>query len=144
MPVGKLQENFFFPSLKSLKRGVASGVGSGSIRGADPRIRIRIKMSRIPNTASCCTFSLSAVKKWIDAKHTSSDVGGWAQPALTLPNSWATSAGCTPDEAICTLFVKEDNGLMNNGNAIPTAGPPQLAAPQTRRSAPCSLKKITD
>ncbi len=143
MPVGKLKKKY--GEKKSLKRGVGSGVGYGSIRGADPRIWIRIKMSRIPNTASCYTFSLSAVKKErFDAKHTSSDVGGWAQPALTLPKSWATSAGCTPDEAICTLFVKEDNGLTNNGNALPTAKPPQLAAPQTRRSAPCPIKKITD
>ncbi len=45
-----------FVSLKSLKKGVGSGVGSGSIsilvRGTDPgiRMRIRTKISRIPPT----------------------------------------------------------------------------------------------
>ncbi len=39
----------FFASLKSLKKGV--GFGSVSQRGGlDPRIRIRTKMSQIPNT----------------------------------------------------------------------------------------------
>ncbi len=46
---------FFFVSLKSLKKGVGSGVGSvpsARIPGTDPRIQIwnRTKMSRIPNT----------------------------------------------------------------------------------------------
>ncbi len=47
------KNNNFFASLKSLKKGVGSGVGSGSISlryRTDPRIRMRIKMSRIPNT----------------------------------------------------------------------------------------------
>jgi hypothetical protein len=50
-----------FASLKSLKKGVGSGVEPESapeldplVRGTDTgiRIRIRTKMSRIPNTAS--------------------------------------------------------------------------------------------
>jgi hypothetical protein len=48
---------FFLASSKSMMKGVGSGVGSGAdpdplFRGKDPRIRIRIrtKMSRIPNT----------------------------------------------------------------------------------------------
>ncbi len=42
---------FFFASLKSLKKGVRSGVESGSIvSGMDQWIRVCTKMSRIPNT----------------------------------------------------------------------------------------------
>jgi hypothetical protein len=55
------KKKLFFASLKSLKKGVGSGVGSGVrsgsgagfgslVRDTDPRIRIRTKMSRIPNT----------------------------------------------------------------------------------------------
>jgi hypothetical protein len=41
-----------FASLKSLKKGLRSGVGSGSVvRGAELRIQTRTKLSRIPNTA---------------------------------------------------------------------------------------------
>jgi hypothetical protein len=53
----KYEKNIFFASLKSLKKGVRSGVGSPDpdrlVRGSDPgiRIRIRTKMSQIPNTA---------------------------------------------------------------------------------------------
>jgi hypothetical protein len=43
--------NNYFASLKSLKKGVRSGVGSDPlVRDTDPRIPIRTKMSRIPNT----------------------------------------------------------------------------------------------
>jgi hypothetical protein len=49
-----------------MKKEVGSGVGSGagaghgsrSIRGTDPWIRIRTKMSRIPNTAFIGSFSI--------------------------------------------------------------------------------------
>jgi hypothetical protein len=45
----KMEKHFFFPSFKSLKKGVGSGVGSGAGSiGTDPGIRT--KMSRIPNT----------------------------------------------------------------------------------------------
>jgi hypothetical protein len=60
VPAGKLkkyEKPIFFAFLKSLKKGVGSGLGSrsgsGSIsRGTDPRIGIRTKMSQISNTAS--------------------------------------------------------------------------------------------
>jgi hypothetical protein len=42
--------NNFFASLKSLKKGVGSGVGSGSGSVSQRYVRIRTKMSRIPNT----------------------------------------------------------------------------------------------
>ncbi len=56
----------FFYSLKSLTKGVESGVGFGSIsqrlRGMDPRIRISTKMSRVPNTAEM--KKKLALQKW--------------------------------------------------------------------------------
>jgi hypothetical protein len=57
-------KKFFFGVLKINEKEVGSGVGSGagsghgsgSIRGTDPGIRIRTKMSRIPNTAVIGSF----------------------------------------------------------------------------------------
>jgi hypothetical protein len=46
VPLEKLKEkNAFFASLKSMKK-----VPDPLVRGTDPGIRIRTKMSRIPNT----------------------------------------------------------------------------------------------
>jgi hypothetical protein len=39
---------FFFTYLKLLRKGVGSADPDPLVRGADPRIRIRTKMSRIP------------------------------------------------------------------------------------------------
>jgi hypothetical protein len=47
------EQKICFATVKSMKKGVVSGVGSGSISqsyGPDPRIRTKI--SRIPNTAN--------------------------------------------------------------------------------------------
>jgi hypothetical protein len=55
-----MKKNIFLASLKSLMKGDRSGVGfgSGSIRGTgtDPQIRIRTKMSRIPNTGCAYVY----------------------------------------------------------------------------------------
>jgi hypothetical protein len=61
-----MKKLIFFASLKSMKKEVGSGVGSvagsrhgsGSIRGTNPGIRIRTKMSRIPNTAFIGSFRI--------------------------------------------------------------------------------------
>jgi hypothetical protein len=54
----KCEKNYFFATLKSMKKGVGAGVGSGSepdpdplFKGTDPGIRKRTKMSR-PNSAT--------------------------------------------------------------------------------------------
>jgi hypothetical protein len=53
----KMRKKIFFAYLKTMKKVVGSGAGSGdgsragsdpSVRGTDPGIRIRTKMSRIP------------------------------------------------------------------------------------------------
>ncbi len=44
-----MKKIFFFASLKSLKKGVSSGVGSISQRYDPWWVRIRTKISRIPN-----------------------------------------------------------------------------------------------
>jgi hypothetical protein len=55
--ITKCEKITFLASLKSMKKGVGSGVGYGPdldplVRGTDPGIRIQnhTKMSRIPNT----------------------------------------------------------------------------------------------
>jgi hypothetical protein len=54
-----MKKKNLFATLQSVKKGVGSGVGSGSgsgtdqdpfVRCMDPGIRIRTKMSQIPNT----------------------------------------------------------------------------------------------
>ncbi len=56
MPVGKLYKNkktnTFFAFLKSIKKELDAEPDPGPlVRGTDPGIRIRKKMSRIPKTA---------------------------------------------------------------------------------------------
>ncbi len=60
----KFWQKLVFASLKSLKKEVWSRVGSGSeVRGTDPRIRIRTKMSWIPKTDSNIFLYLTHRKK---------------------------------------------------------------------------------
>jgi hypothetical protein len=47
----KYEKKYFFATWKSLKKWVGSGIEI-LLRGTDPGIRIRTKMSRIPNTGS--------------------------------------------------------------------------------------------
>ncbi len=76
--------NFFLASLKSRKKGVGSKVGSGSIsqrylRIRESGIRIRTKMSPIPNTGSNTTL--------------------WSYPSPPLDGRDALSRGSRPSAA---------------------------------------------
>jgi hypothetical protein len=50
----KYLKKFFFASFKSLKKGVGDPDPGLSVRGTDPGIQIRTKMSQIPNSDAHC------------------------------------------------------------------------------------------